>query len=180
MPKINQTQFSILGLLSLKPMSGYDIKQSIQNSTQHFWNESYGNLYPTLQKLVTEKYVTANKQGNSARGRIEYALTGTGKKHLTTWLNQPLHPAVVRDELLLKIFFGKNADKKHLLSQLNKEAKLMNAEITKLKKITRELPQKHAKHKHLPYWLLTIECGLKEFQARLSWCQESIKTITKL
>ena len=49
-----KTRFAILGLLSWKPMSGYDIKKLIEMGLQYFWQESYEQLYPTLEALVAE------------------------------------------------------------------------------------------------------------------------------
>ena len=41
-------------LLSWKPMSGYDIKKLVDAGLSHFWNENYGQIYPTLESLVKE------------------------------------------------------------------------------------------------------------------------------
>ncbi|UCB53625.1 MAG: PadR family transcriptional regulator, partial [Candidatus Zixiibacteriota bacterium] len=48
MPRANKTEFAVLGLLSLSPMSGYDMKAFISQSIGYFWQESYGQLYPAL------------------------------------------------------------------------------------------------------------------------------------
>ena len=42
----------LLGLLTIEPMSGYDLGQTIRASVGHFWNESYGQIYPNLKKLA--------------------------------------------------------------------------------------------------------------------------------
>ena len=52
MKRANKTQFAVLGLLSWQPMSGYTIKKLIEMGLTQFWSESYGQLYPTLEKLV--------------------------------------------------------------------------------------------------------------------------------
>ena len=46
------TPNALLGLLSLGPMSGYDIRQLIPRSIGYFWNESYGQIYPGLKRLA--------------------------------------------------------------------------------------------------------------------------------
>ena len=43
------TPNALLGLLSLRPMSGYDIRQVISESIGYFWSESYGQIYPGLE-----------------------------------------------------------------------------------------------------------------------------------
>ena len=49
-----KTRFALLGLLSWKPMSGYDIKKIVDIGLSHFWNENYGQIYPSLDALVKE------------------------------------------------------------------------------------------------------------------------------
>ena len=44
----------ILGLLSLGPRSGYDIKTVVDRSTRFFWAASYGQIYPELRRLEDE------------------------------------------------------------------------------------------------------------------------------
>jgi PadR family transcriptional regulator AphA len=34
-------------------MSGYDLGQTIRESIGHFWNESYGQIYPNLRETST-------------------------------------------------------------------------------------------------------------------------------
>ena len=46
------TAEALLGMLSLGPMSGYEIRQPIEESIGNFWRESFGQIYPTLKRLV--------------------------------------------------------------------------------------------------------------------------------
>ncbi|MDH3629255.1 MAG: PadR family transcriptional regulator, partial [Acidobacteriota bacterium] len=48
MPDRSSSRYAVLGILTLEPMSGYDIKKFIETSVAHFWRESYGNIYPLL------------------------------------------------------------------------------------------------------------------------------------
>ena len=101
------TPFALLGMLSIRPMSGYDIKKLIENSISYFWTESYGQIYPILKKLVTEKLVTRTTKKQSGKpDRHVYALTSAGRRVLRDWLARSPAPKVDRNELLLKLFFG--------------------------------------------------------------------------
>ncbi|WP_279637931.1 PadR family transcriptional regulator [Corallococcus aberystwythensis] len=44
-------------MLCREPMSGYDLRSTIERSVGHFWQESYGNLYPTLERMAEERLV---------------------------------------------------------------------------------------------------------------------------
>ena len=50
--KENKSKYAIMGMLSMGPMSGYDIKKRFEKSLSYFWNESYGQIYPILRKLA--------------------------------------------------------------------------------------------------------------------------------
>ena len=42
---------TLLGFLNYAPMTGYDLKKHIDNSTQFFWHAKLGQIYPTLKRL---------------------------------------------------------------------------------------------------------------------------------
>ncbi len=56
------TPNALLGLLSLGPMSGYDIRQLISQSIGYFWSESYGQIYPGLKRLAAAGLVEKKTQ----------------------------------------------------------------------------------------------------------------------
>ncbi|MCZ6833476.1 MAG: PadR family transcriptional regulator, partial [Acidobacteria bacterium] len=55
-----RTSFPILGLLAVRPMSGYDLKQAIQATFGHFWTESFGQIYPELGRLAQAGLIMAS------------------------------------------------------------------------------------------------------------------------
>ncbi len=52
MARQNTSKYAVLGMLSIGPMSGYDIKKLIGETVGHVWSESYGQVYPALRELV--------------------------------------------------------------------------------------------------------------------------------
>ena len=105
--KEGKSKYAILGMLSIEPMSGYDIKKEVENSISNFWTESYGQIYPVLKNLIAEKLVTKTVESEAGKpDRHVYSLTATGRKELRRWLRQGFAPKIQRDEFLLKLFFG--------------------------------------------------------------------------
>lgn len=103
------SRFALLGMLSLgERKSGYDLKKAIATSTANFWSESYGNIYPTLKKLLAEGLIREVSE-RAAAGRRQkqlYNITETGRVALQHWLRQPVLERPEDNELLLKLFFG--------------------------------------------------------------------------
>ena len=73
-----KTRFALLGLLSWKPMSGYDVKKIVDIGLSHFWNENYGQIYPTLDSLVSEGLAEkSDGRGGGKRKRNVYSITAS-------------------------------------------------------------------------------------------------------
>ena len=104
---LSSTSYVILGMLSLRPMSGYDIKQVADASVRHFWAISYGQIYPELKHLVDAGLVSAEDTSVGDRRRTVYSLTQTGREALGDWAaTTNEQPIEIRDEMLLRLFFA--------------------------------------------------------------------------
>ena len=57
--ELSSTAYVILGMLSWRPMSGYEIKALVDRSTRFFWAASYGQIYPELRKLSAMRHAGA-------------------------------------------------------------------------------------------------------------------------
>ncbi|MFL5920218.1 MAG: PadR family transcriptional regulator [Gaiellaceae bacterium] len=96
----------VLGLLALKPRSGYDIKAVVDRSTRFFWAASYGQIYPELRRLEDEGLVEGEDRPNGGRSRRVYSLTPAGRDALVEWLFGDTVTIELRDESLLRLFFA--------------------------------------------------------------------------
>jgi transcriptional regulator len=74
----------ILRTLQRGPMHGYDIAQQIRVRSEEILQVGEGSLYPALQRLLLNGWVTAEwgASENNRRARY-YTLTAAGRKQLT-------------------------------------------------------------------------------------------------
>lgn len=124
----------ILGCLTLGPMSGYEIKRLISISTSLFYNASYGSIYPTLKKMEEFGLVQSNEVVENGRFKKIYALTSEGQQEFMEWLENPPRPIVIKNDMLVRLFFY------HNLTQ-DKMLELTSAHIEQLKGFRLELDQ---------------------------------------
>jgi PadR family transcriptional regulator, regulatory protein AphA len=103
---LSGTAVVILGLLTLRPRSGYEIKQTIDRSTRYFWSASYGQIYPELRRLAKAGLVEGEDAPTGARRRTVYRITAAGRDEFQAWLADPGFGLELRDEGLLKLFFA--------------------------------------------------------------------------
>ncbi len=171
----------MLGFLTWKPMSGYDIKSFVEQSVSNFWSESYGQIYPTLKALVDEGLVT--KKATVPRGerrRQVYSITPEGRATFGEWLKDPVDPAPQRNGLLLKLFFARQVGEKTALDHVQSFKERLARLSEHYEAIDKRLAREHGGKSDLAYWRLTLEYGRLEARAHLVWCDKAIAVLRKL
>ncbi|EDL65707.1 PadR family transcriptional regulator [Bacillus sp. SG-1] len=176
MKKYNDTTYAILGILTTNCKSGYAIKQLIDNSLNHFWKISYGQIYPAL-KLIVQDGLAEIKENSSPgkRDKNEYHLTPKGKEVLKSWLEQPIEQLPVeRNEILLKLFFGQHQTReKTNLLLLNYKRDLEKRYQTYIT-IEQSITAKHPHDRDAAYWLFTLDYGKRVTKAAVEWCEVTL------
>jgi DNA-binding PadR family transcriptional regulator len=175
------TANALLGLLTLSPMSGYDIRALTERSIGHFWSESYGQIYPALRLM--EKQGLVEKKTKQSAGRPEknvFNLTREGRERLKSWLDLPPIPEVPRSELLLKLFFGhhapEGANRRHIESLRSAHQEALKTYTVMEQRLKKEEPD----DPQLPYWLMTLSFGRHRSASFVAWANESLKQIDAL
>ena len=175
------SRYALLGMLSLGPGSGYDLKQRIDGSLAHFWSESYGQIYPHLARLVAEGLADRRVGPRaSKRQRHVYSLTAAGRRELVRWLRAPARIEPFRSELLLRVFLGAilpPADSAaHVRQYRQRQVRLLRTYAALGPRLRRE----HRGHPGLPYWLATLRHGERRAAALLRWCDETLRVLARL
>ena len=173
------SRYALLGMLSIRPMSGYDIKKLIETSISNFWTESYGQIYPILKTLVAEKLVTRKVHKQSGKpDRHVYALTAAGRRVLRDWLARAATPKVPRNELLLKLFFGEEIPVPASLAHIADFGLRQRELLERYTAIEHEIRTKHKDNPNAPFWLITVGYGQSESEALLRWCDDAAATLS--
>ena len=170
-----------MGLLAIEPMSGYDLGLTIRGSIGHFWNESYGQIYPNLKKLAGGGFVNCRTQRQKGKpDRRIYSITEKGRERLTEWLAVPPQPEVPRNELLLKLFFGEQVPTQILIGYVEHMAEERRALLGLLERAEREEIDKNRHYPGAPYWRMAAHFGQMEMRAHLHWAEETLAELNKI
>jgi DNA-binding PadR family transcriptional regulator len=184
--KCSQTAYVILGILAIHDnQSGYEIRKTIQQTVGFFWGESFGQIYPTLKKLLADGLITPsepasepNNPSDSPRSRRqEYSVTPAGLACLQKWLAVPYRDNPPRDEFLLKLFFGNVAAPKisieHIQIFQQKNRRLLETLLE-----VEGLARTHSSHyPGFPFWMLTLSFGLAQLRSALEWSESALATL---
>jgi len=174
-PRESRTRWVVLGMLSASPMTGYGLRKAIAGSVGHFWQESFGQLYPALRQLAAEGLVEARAtRGGPGRGGATYHVTPRGRAALARWLALPPVLAKQRNELLLKVFFAGAVPPEVTARNLDGVATTLRGELAALEAIARVMDAPDgACHPDAPCWRLTLDFGLSFLRMALAWIDEA-------
>jgi DNA-binding PadR family transcriptional regulator len=129
----------ILGLLGWGPQTGYDIKRITDRSTRFFWGASFGQIYPELRRLEQRGLVSVRDEPRGRVRRRVYTITDSGRDALAAWLHDETELFEIRDEGLLRLFFGELTGADELAALTARRARWFDDVAELFREIGREL-----------------------------------------
>jgi PadR family transcriptional regulator, regulatory protein AphA len=103
--KPTSTSYAILGLLSLRPWSAYELAQQMARSLRYCWQAAPSVVYQEPKRLVAMGYATSTPQHNGQRTRAVYEITPSGRTALSQWLaSTPADPQLQMEPMLRLLF----------------------------------------------------------------------------
>ena len=177
MARTNKTKYALLGMLTIAPMSGYDIKKVTEFSIGNFWNENYGHIYPMLKKMAEEGL--AKKQVETGEGRPSrhvYEITEKGREELRGWLMQPMERSPVRNEMLLRLFFGEHAPTGHLIAMIEQQREVLARRLETLDWVAAGMENKRDGDlpRELVFMEMTLDFGIRMAREAVRWCDDTL------
>ncbi len=80
-------KYAILGVLSWKPSTGYDLKKIFEESSIMYWSGNNNQIYKTLVQLLVEDLVTNEVlHQESTPSKNIYTITDRGAAALKEWV----------------------------------------------------------------------------------------------
>jgi PadR family transcriptional regulator AphA len=174
MARSNKSRYAVLGFLSWRPGSGYDLRRAISESVGNFWNESYGQIYPVLRELEHEGLARRTVEQTAGKpDRHVYTITDAGRNELRRWLEQPCDPHIYRVEVLIKLYFGEQVSVESSLAHVARYRAEHEALLARYQAIREHLLRDFSDDPRLSFWLLTVDCGLRVGRAYTEWCDRA-------
>lgn len=178
---MSKTDAAILGMLTVEPMSGYDMMKFCEKSLVHFWHESYGNLYPRLKRLEAEGLVRGRKEPRDrAPDATVYSLTAAGRRRFLEWLQEEPQPEQVRSDFMLRIFNGAHLGPEGCARRIREYRRQQEAIRDSYAETERMLREDLHDRPEAFYWLMSLRRGQLLTDARLRWCSECAEMIDAL
>jgi DNA-binding PadR family transcriptional regulator len=102
--------FALLGLLSLRPWSAYELAQQATRSLRYTHSRTESHLYEEAKRLMQLGWATTHTELNGRRRRTVYEITDDGRTALHTWFATPPREPQLEFEKLLRLLFADQTD----------------------------------------------------------------------
>jgi len=126
----------ILGFLSCKSLTGYELRRFFSISFSFFSGMSYGSIYPSLRRLEREGLVTMSlRRGKGAPDSKLYTITPAGRRAFREALLLPLPVERFRSPFLMRLFFFAGltpAERGEIVAGFLAAVRLLHRELVKL------------------------------------------------
>ncbi len=165
----------ILGLLSKKNLTTYDIKLAMDKSISKFYSNSFGSINPAIKKLEKNKMITCSEIVENSRLKKIYQLTPKGLGNYNNWINEPIKQGRLKDEVLIRIFFLADSDKvqqRKLLQDYLEELNFSKIELEQTKEEIETLKLSAQQKKNIKYQISTLQFGIDYIKFKEQWFQK--------
>jgi PadR family transcriptional regulator, regulatory protein AphA len=117
--ELTTTSYAILGLLSLRSWTSYELAEQMKRALGLFWPRAESGIYREPKKLEAHGLVRSTTEYVGERPRTRYTITAKGRRSLTAWVPTSGAGPVIEFEQLVKVFFAEQATKADLLATLD-------------------------------------------------------------
>ncbi len=170
---LSALSLALLGLISMAPQSGYDLKKVFETTPLGHFSGSPGAIYPALERLEKDGLVAGTlERTRTLRPRKCYALTEVGRARLLDTILRPITREDVvwcLDELALRFsFLGHLVPKERSITFLQSYQVHVEAYAQELALQIRGIPDTG-----VPHGRLALELGREHYLAAARWARRA-------
>lgn len=170
---------AILGILSWKPSTGYELKKIFEDSSFMYWSGNNNQIYKALMIMENEELVVSEviHQDNSPSKKI-YTITEEGLEELKKWLVSSPEVPEIKKTFLVQFAWSdmlSNEELKELLSKYESEIKLQL--IMQMEKNRRAIHSPNRSTREGLIWEMISENIISTYNNELNWVHEARKKL---
>jgi DNA-binding PadR family transcriptional regulator len=105
--ELSELEVALLALLSIRPMTGYEIQRRNARALEPWWETPRTQIYPKLRALEKRGLVEHEQvvQEGKPNKRL-YSLCSSGAEALSHWLGSSIAAPEMRHHMMMRLFLG--------------------------------------------------------------------------
>lgn len=167
---------ALLGLLSIRPLTGYELKKQFDGTVRHFWTADQAQIYRTLYRLDDEGLVESQLVPQEGRAdRREYRITADGVEELERWLRTAAAVPPDREPFLAQLFFAGRLTSDEIVRLIDGRIALTLQGLASLRGVATawaELAERGPSTQTELLTMATLERGVRQHLTELAWLRD--------
>ncbi|MGV2983775.1 PadR family transcriptional regulator [Microbacterium sp. AGC85] len=164
-----ELKHAILGLLSIRPLSGYDLGRAFADTVAHFWHADRSQIYRTLDRMSASGEISTEVIPQDGKpDRKVHSLTDVGHQELIEWLSSPLEVDQSKAPFLARLFFASQIGGEGVARLLDERERQMDEALGELSAIAIEADDMTGLLQKA-----TLRNGLIHAEAEREWVRET-------
>jgi DNA-binding PadR family transcriptional regulator len=105
--ELSELEVALLALLSIRPMTGYEIHRRNARALEPWWDTPRTQIYPKLRELERRGFIEHEQvvQDGKPNKRL-YSLRSSGAEALAHWLGTSIAVPEMRHHMMMRLFLG--------------------------------------------------------------------------
>lgn len=169
-------ELAVLGLLKERPMHGYELKKQLTQKLGHFWQVSFGSLYPALKRLEERGAVESIFSGDRTRRRKNvYRITEQGEQEFYDLIEDRAQSAWEEDKFPLRLAFFRYLKPDVRIRLLERRRSYLVDKLADLRESLEDAAEPIDS-----YTLSLLRHGMEATERDIAWLDEMIAAERKL
>jgi PadR family transcriptional regulator AphA len=173
---------ALLGLLSEREGTGYDLTRMFEISMSHYWHAGHSQIYPLLDQmekdgLIAFQHVVQKEKPN----KKIYRITPRGREDLVSWLRVSPRPPRYKDESLLRVRFFRNLPETEAIALLLARRREHQATLDEYRKLEAtyfpKMADANPNGRGNLYAYFTLQRGIMLERDSIRWCRWAISQL---
>lgn len=167
-------KYAILGFLSWKPATGYELKKLFEESSSMYWSGNNNQIYKTLIQIQDEGLVTGEVvHQESLPSKKIYTITGDGLRELREWIMSNPDTPEFKKPFLIQLAWADMLNNEELAALLAKyEHELKMQLIMQEEKDKRALNRPQRSSREVILWDMISKNIIASYKNELEWVSE--------
>jgi PadR family transcriptional regulator AphA len=172
---------AILGFLSWKPFTGYELKKLMAESDIFYWSGNNNQIYTALVQLHKEGLVTIEVQHQEhLPSRKIYTLTENGFVALKEWVFSNPELPQLKKSFLVQLAWSNQLNHKELDTLIEKYENEVNMQVVMHRENRRRgnqiNPSRTPRETYI--WNMISDNFIRSYESELAWVQELRNNLT--
>lgn len=128
-----------LGILTMRDATGYEIKKVFEEELSHFYEASFGSIYPALNRMTDDGWIACKAEAQDGRpDKKIYSITSAGRIAFMDALQKKPRKDRIRSEFLAMMMFSDLMSPSRIAQLIDERLAALNAKLQELETCTEE------------------------------------------